>query len=168
MASEAEEPFDPVPILEAFAREGVDFVVIGGVAGGAYGSSCGPCDGDLASGRERENLERLAAVLRSLGATLRGAPPDLPFQLDPRTLAEGENFTFTTRLGSVDLLAHLPGAPPYDRLRNEATLIEIRGHRLRVASLDHLIAMKEAVGRPKDILMASEYRALAEEREQTD
>jgi hypothetical protein len=165
---EVEEPFDPVPILEAFAREGVDFVVIGGVAGGAYGSSYGTFDVDLAYGRERANLERVTAVLRSLGATLRDASPDLPFQLDPRTLAEGENFTFSTRLGSVDLLAHLPGAPPYERLRDEATLIEIRGQSIRVASLDHLIAMKEAAGRPKDLLMASEYRELAEERGQAN
>ena len=47
-------------------------------------------------------------------------------------------------------------------------MIDIGGRSVRIASLDHLIAMKEAVGRPKDILMASEYRALAEEREQTD
>lgn len=168
MPPEAEEPHDPVPILEAFAREGVDFVVVGGVAGGAYGSSFGTFDVDLAYGRERANLERIAAVLGSLGATLRGAPPDLPFQLDAATLAAGENFTFSTRLGSVDLFAHLPGAPPYERLRDEATLIEIGGQRVRVASLDHLIAMKEAAGRPKDLLMASEYRELAEERARAD
>lgn len=34
---------------------------------------------------------------------------------------------------------------------------------LHVASLDSLIAMKEAAGRSKDKLMASEYRALADE-----
>lgn len=168
MPPDAEESHDPVPILEAFAREGVDFVVIGGVAGGAYGSSFGTFDVDLAYGREHANLERIATVLRSLGAVLRGAPPDLPFQLDGATLAAGENFTFSTRLGSVDLFAHLPGAPPYERLRDAATLIEIRGQRVRVASLDHLIAMKEAAGRPKDLLMASEYRDLAQERGQAN
>ena len=36
---------------------------------------------------------------------------------------------------------------------------------MRVASLDHLIRMKEAAGRPKDKLMATEYRVLAEEQE---
>ena len=34
---------------------------------------------------------------------------------------------------------------------------------MHAASLDHLIGMKEAAGRTKDKLMASEYRLLADE-----
>jgi len=102
-------------------------------------------------------------VLRSLDAQLRGAPPDVPFLLDAQTLKAGANFTFTTSLGSVDLLGDLAGSPPYDRLRQAATVIDVLGHEIRVASLDHLIAMKEAAGRPKDKLMATEYRAISDE-----
>jgi hypothetical protein len=157
------ETFDPAPILAELARGGVDFVVIGGVAGGAHGSSYGTFDLDLAYARDPENVERLASVLRSLGAVLRGAPPDLPFQLDARTLAAGANFTFSTRLGAVDILGDPGGAPPYERLRADAVTIEVRGLQVRVASLDHLIAMKEAAGRTKDRLMATEYRVLSDE-----
>lgn len=157
------DAFDPAPVLELFARAGVDFVVIGAVAGGAHGSSYGTFDVDLAYGREHENLERIVGVLRSLGATLRGAPADVPFLLDARTLEAGGNFTFSTSLGSVDLLAYPAGSPPYERLRREATVIEVRGQQVRIASLDHLIAMKEAAGRPRDKVMASEYRELADE-----
>lgn len=157
------EPFDPLPILEELARAGVDFVVIGGVAGGAHGSSYGTFDLDIAYERGKQNLERLAGVLRELGAELRGAPPGLPFQLDAETLRQGANFTFSTRLGAVDILSDPAGAPPYDRLREDALQIDIRGHPIRVASLDHLIAMKEAAGRTKDKLMATEYRVLSDE-----
>jgi hypothetical protein len=34
---------------------------------------------------------------------------------------------------------------------------------ITVSSMDHLIAMKEAAGRPRDKLMASEYKLLADE-----
>lgn len=161
--SDVDERFDPVPVLEQFAAAGVDFVVIGGVAGGAHGSSFATFDVDLAYSREPENLEKVAGVLRGLGARLRGAPPDLPFLLDAKTLKKGSNFTFTTSLGSVDLLGDLAGAPPYAQLRRAATVIDVRGQEVRVASLDHLIAMKEAAGRPKDKLMATEYRVLSDE-----
>lgn len=159
----ADEPFDPVPVLELFARAEIDFVVIGGVAGGVHGSAYNTYDIDLAYARDRENLERIAALLRTLDARLRGAPPGVPFQLDALSLEAGGNFTFATSMGSIDLLTYATGAPPYDELRRQATVIDVRGHPVRVASLDHLIAMKEAAGRPKDLLMASEYRVISDE-----
>jgi hypothetical protein len=159
----AEGTFDPVPVLERFAAAGVDFVVIGGVAGGAHGSSFATFDIDLAYNREPENLKKVASVLRELDARLRGAPRDVPFLLDAKTLEAGANFTFTTSLGDVDLLADPAGSPPYEKLRKAATEIDIRGYTVRVASLDHLIAMKESAGRPKDKLMATEYRVLSDE-----
>lgn len=159
--SGAEEAFDPAPVVEQFARAGVDFVLIGRVAGGAHGSSYGTFDVDFAYARDRENLERIAEVLGSLGAVLR-APADVPFKLDARSLAAGANFTFSTSLGSIDILSDLAGAPPYHRLKADAMTIEVRGQPVRVASLDQLIAMKEAAGRPKDKLMATEYRKLSD------
>src|SRR5919204_4047285 len=159
----AAEPFDPLPILEQFARAGVDFVLIGAVAGGAHGSSYGTYDLDLAVARQKRNLTKIARVLRELGAELRGAPKGLPFKLDADTLRAGANFTFTTKLGDVDILGDPAGAPPFDQLKAKALTIDVRGHPVRVASLDHLIAMKEAAGRPKDLVLASEYRILADE-----
>jgi predicted nucleotidyltransferase len=158
------EVFDPIPVLEALADGGVDFVVIGGIAGGAHGSAYPTYDVDVMYSRDRENLERLAAVLRELGATLRNAPGDIPFLLDAKTLEAGGNFTFTTRYGPVDILAYAEGAPPYERVRAEAPTIDVGGRTVRVASLDHLIAMKEAAARNKDKLMATEYRELADEQ----
>ena len=163
MPADAEETFDPAPAIEALAQAGVDFVVIGGVAGGIHGSAFGTFDLDVAYSRERSNLQLIADVLRGLDATLRGAPRDVPFQLDADALEAGGNFTFTTKFGSLDLLAYPTGAPPYERLRADAQVIEVRGLPVRVASLDHLIAMKEAAGRPKDRNMAAEYRLLSDE-----
>jgi hypothetical protein len=157
------ERFDPVSIAEALAAADVDFVVIGGVAGAAHGSSFTTYDLAIAYAREAANLEKLAGALSSLGATLRGAPADVPFLLDARTLAHGSNFTFTTPRGSIDIFAEPLGAPPYEKLRAEAIVVDLGGQAVRIASLAHLIAMKEAAGRPKDQTMAAEYRLIADQ-----
>jgi hypothetical protein len=158
------DELDPLPLLRALTAHRVDFVVIGGLAGMARGSSYPSYDLDVAYARDDDNLERLAATLRELDATRRSAPAGLPFQLDAKTLREGANFTFDTRHGPLDILGAPTGAPPYERLRDGAgEAMPIEGELFAVASLDHLIAMKEAAGRPKDLLMATEYRALSDE-----
>jgi hypothetical protein len=156
--------FAPRKLLETLVLHDVDFVLIGGMAGVARGSAYVTLDVDVAYDRARTNLERLAGALHELDAKLRGAPPDLPFAPDAKTLANGANFTFDTRYGSLDILADPAGAPAYATLRDEAgDELLVEGIRIRVASLDHLIAMKEAAGRPKDLLMASEYRVISDE-----
>lgn len=151
------------PLLEALERHGVDFVVVGGVAGLAQGSSYPTYDLDVAYSRDSANIGRLAAALGSIGVTLRGAPPDLPFQVDARTLANGANFTFDTEFGSFDVLGNIAGISSYEKLRKASELKRIAGVVVRVASLDDLISMKRAANRVKDQLMVVEYVELAEE-----
>ena len=156
--------FQPKAILRTLLEYEVDFVLIGGLAGMARGSSYPSYDVDIAYARDRPNLERLARALEALGATLRGAPVGLPFQLDAETLERGSHFTFETPFGSFDILSDREGAPAYEQLKAAAGRpADVDGERILVASLDHLIAMKEASGRAKDKLMASEYRALSDE-----
>jgi len=152
-----------LPLIVLLAEREVDFVLIGGAAGVVQGSSYPTYDVDVAYARDRPNLERLAGALELVGATLRGAPKDVPFILDAETLEKGGNFTFDTKLGALDVLAYADGSPSYERLRDEARIISLGGHDVRVASLDHLIRMKEAAGRTKDKLMATEYRILSDE-----
>lgn len=163
----ARAEFDPSPFFELLIRHEVDFVVIGGIAAASLGSARATFDIDIAYARDRENLVRLAQALREAEATLRGAPPDLPFLLDAETLNAGQNFTFTTRFGPLDILGDPAGAPPYRELRAQATQVEIRGFAVRIASVDHLIAMKEAAGRTHDKAVAQELRTISDELRQS-
>jgi hypothetical protein len=105
-----------------------------------------------------------AAALKELEVTLRGAPADLPFKIDARTLDNGANFTFDSQHGSFDILGDVAGIGAYEELRNEARIDEIEEVEVRVASIDHLIAMKRAANRTKDKLMVEEYIAIADEQ----
>ncbi|MDX6634692.1 MAG: hypothetical protein QOF06_895 [Solirubrobacterales bacterium] len=162
-SAELGKPLEPGPLLETLVGYGVDFVVIGGLAGLAQGSSYPTYDLDIAYARDPGNLRRLASALDHIGVTLRGAPPDLPFKPDTQTLGNGANFTFDTAYGSFDILGDVAGIKNYERLRSNAKFEEIAGVDVRVASLDDLIAMKRAANRVKDQLMVLEYVELADE-----
>lgn len=158
----SEPEFDPAPLLELLTRHGVDFVLIGGLAVGVLGSARSTFDVDIAYARTPENLRRLVAALREVDARLRGAPADVPFLLDHETIDRGLNFTFSTRHGPLDILGEPAGAPRYDELKRAASTVELGGFSVRVASLDHLVAMKEAAGRPQDKIAAFELRKLSD------
>lgn len=159
-----DNPLKANPLLRALVEHGVDFVVVGGLAGLAHGSVYPTYDLDVAYARDRENISRMAEALAAVGVTLRGAPPDLPFQVDARTLENGSNFTFDCQYGSFDILGDVAGISAYEELRSNAEVATIEDVEVRVASLDHLIAMKRAANRPKDRLMVEEYIVLADEQ----
>lgn len=149
-------------LLGPLIAHGVDFVLIGGQAGISHGSTYPSYDLDVVYARDRDNVARLVSALEEIGVRLRGAPPDLPFQLDARTIENGANFTFETPYGDFDVLADVAGMSSYEDLKSASVGREIFGHSIRVASLDHLIAMKKAAGRTKDKLMVEEYIVIAD------
>lgn len=152
------------PLLELLDRHAVDFIAIGGIAGIVHGSAHPTFDFDVVYARDEQNLKRMAAALTELGVTLRGAPPDLPFEPDARTLAAGCNFTFVSEHGSFDILGEAAGMRDYAAMRADAKTEELWGFPVRVASIDDLIRMKRAAGRPKDKAMVEELIAIAEDQ----
>jgi hypothetical protein len=149
-------------LLEPLVRHGVDFVLIGGMAGIAQGSNYPSFDLDVAYSREKDNVGRLVAALGEIEVRLRGAPADLPFQLDERVIENGANFTFVTPFGDFDVLADVAGVRSYSDLLAKSDKREFFGLEVQVASLDHLITMKRAANGPKDRNMLEEYLVLAE------
>jgi hypothetical protein len=161
-----EEAFEPLEALRVLNAHGLRFVLIGGFAAVIRGSPVITGDLDLCYARDDENLERLAEALRELKATLRGAPPDLPFLLDAQTLKNGDHFTFSTRAGPLDCLGTPAGTAGFQDLDGDATDEDLDGLTVRVASLDDLIRMKRAAGRTKDRIALEWLGNLREELEE--
>ncbi len=157
--------FDPLGLLRCLAEARVDFIVIGGVAAAARGSPTATVDLDVCYGRERVNLRRLSAALEAMGARLRGIDDDVPFLLRAETMAAGDHFTLSTDLGDLDLLGTPAGTAGYDDLVVRASDVDLDGLTVKVASIEDLIRMKRAAGRPKDRVELEILGALRDELE---
>ena len=154
--------FQPGIFIEALKRAKVDFVVIGGVAMGLHGSALITYDTDVMYARDRENIERLATALAELQVRIRGVPADVPFRPDAKTLQAGMNFTFSSDSGDLDVLGEVDGIPSYESVRTRARIMRIGGQDVHVASVQDLIAMKQAAGRTKDLRALDDLAAILE------
>lgn len=157
--------FDPAELLRRLAAADVRFVIVGGLAAQSHGSPSSTDDLDICYARDVTNLRALAAVLDDVAAIRRGLPPDAPAMppLDARTLRAGGLFTLSTRFGDFDLLADPDPGFDFEQLSSHAVRATVYGIPLLVASLDDLMAMKRAAGRPKDRVELEILGALREE-----
>ncbi len=149
--------FRPDRLFARLGRAHIDYVVIGGVAAQAHGSTQFTGDVDICYAGDDDNLRRLGDVLAEIGVRLRGVAEDVPFVPDARTLRGTQILTLDTPDGPLDLLAAPSG---YEALSERAMRVEWAGATIKIASLGDLIAMKRAAGRPKDLIAVEELEAI--------
>lgn len=150
-------------LLAALDREGVRYIVIGGMAARAHGSSRVTQDIDLVYARSDEDIRRMVRALKPFDPYLRGVPDGLPFEWSERTLRGGLNFSLTTAVGDVDLFGEVLGGGDYGALEPHTIQAMVFGHRTLFLNIDWLIRVKRAAGRPKDLETIAELELLREE-----
>jgi hypothetical protein len=151
-------------LIRLLAQAQVEFILVGGAAATAHGSSRLTNDLDIVYRRSKQNLDRLVACLAPHHPYLRGAPEGLPFRFDTHTLTLGLNFTLITDLGALDLLGEITGGGRYEDLLPHTIEIDLFGVSCRCVSLSRLIDVKRAAGRPKDLDVLAELEAIREEQ----
>lgn len=156
-------------MIRLLCRCEADFVIVGGLAVRIQGGTHITDDVDFAIVRRRENAKKIAAALEPYHPRPEGFPPELPYVWDEEALMRTTVLVLKTDLCRVDFLAEPDGAPPYAELKARATKIDFESWTVYVASIDDLISMKRAAGRPKDLAHVAELetikRLIAEERD---
>jgi hypothetical protein len=149
-------PTDFIGLFAVLAGARVRFVVIGGLALLLHGIDRLTADVDLVIDLAPEPASDAVRAL-----TTAGYRPLAP--VDPLALADAEQrrqwrtthnmqvFSFwdsTASRPTVDVL--LDPVVPFDELWADAAMVSIGSYSIRIASIAHLIRMKEAAGRPQD------------------
>jgi hypothetical protein len=156
---------DYTSLLPLLVKNEIDFIIVGGAAATAHGSARLTLDLDIVYRRDDLNLERIVRALKPIQPYLRGAPPGLPFEWSVQTLKKGLNFTLITTLGPLDLFGEIVGGGGYEELQNETIKIQVAGVECLCLSLERLIQVKRAAGRPKDLEAIAELVQILEERQ---
>lgn len=155
-------------MLRGLCTADVSFVVVGGVAGSAHGSTHITNDLDICYDATPRNVERLARLLATWNAYPRGIDAGLPFFMDARTFRTSPVMTLQTTEGALASLDRIDGVGPYKKVLACSEPMEAFDVPFRVIDLPTLIVAKRAVGRPKDIAQIPELEALLALREGSD
>jgi predicted nucleotidyltransferase len=145
-----QEPLRLRELLSRLDAADIRFVLVGGLAVNAWGYSRATRDIELVPDPNAENLAKLNEVLVAAGGKVDVDGQLLDASKIETFLRAGDFTVVVTDLGRVDVLQGLPQVPTFAVLDAAATNVELDGIRVRVCSLEHLLAMKRASERPRD------------------
>lgn len=156
----ADAPQQTEALLRLLEDAGIEFVLIGGVAAITWGATEFTRDLDVAMDFSLDNMTRLMAALAPHGPT-HLTRPDLPGIAErPEALVEFRSLLLVTDLGRLDVLRDVPPLGRYADFAPRAVTVRAFERDHRVIALDDLIAIKEHVARPKDLIVAAQLKAI--------
>jgi Nucleotidyl transferase of unknown function (DUF2204) len=141
-------------ILRAIEGSGADYVWIGLSAAGAYGSTLVSYDFDFFVRPDAAHLDKARAAFRKLGLT-----ETHPKVASANLILSEATVTFNDPYGgpAVDLMTKISG-PSFDEVWRGQNHTDFQGIRVRIASLEHIIASKRAAGRDKDLYVIARLK----------
>jgi hypothetical protein len=150
-------------LLRRLVAADAQFVVVGGLAVGAWGVVRGTKDVDIVVDPDIENLKRVAEIAVAAGGHVQQGEAFLGTPISiASALESGEQVAIETDLGRLDVIQGLEGVPSYEELRARSSGAEILGVTVAVCSLDDLKTMKRAAGRTRDLADLEDLEAAAD------
>jgi predicted nucleotidyltransferase len=164
-------PTDFLSVLREFQDRNIRYVLVGGLAVLLHGIDRLTADIDLIVDLAPERATQVVETLLELGFKA-NAPVD-PRQFADRAIRkrwrEESGMVVLSfwdpqnRRPTVDLFADHP--MDFEELVSDSVLVRLASATVRVASVNHLIAIKRAAGRPKDLDDVARLRRLLEKNE---
>lgn len=152
-------------LLTKLHDAGAQFVVVGGVASALHGGTRVTFDLDIVPSLEPNSWRSSVEYLWSLGARPR-IPETLERICDVDLVRKWRTekgllaLNFRTPDGGAEVDLLVSESDRFDELRGRAVTIHVEGRDFSVVSLDDLIQMKEAAGRPQDLFDVTELKRL--------
>ncbi len=148
-------------ILSRLINAGVECVLIGGYAAITHGASYVTQDVDVCAPLDFENLQRIAKALAGTNPRHRDQVREMPFELE-RHRSGFNNLYLMTDLGPVDFLGTIPGIGDYAFAKSHSLSARLTSGTISVLDRPTLIRAKEHAGRPRDLLVVGQLRAIEE------
>lgn len=128
-------------LLKSLNDHKVKFVIIGATAGSAHGHKRFTEDIDIFVEPTQENIEKTFKALQTIG-----------YDLNDVTLEEAleKKLLFRGYILKTDIHPHVKGVE-WQNVWNHKIELSLNNEKVYFASLDDLILMKKAAGRPKDL-----------------
>lgn len=150
---------DLTSLLLDLVDDGVEFIVVGGMAAVIQGVPAATFDLDIVHRRSNENVQRILAFLEKADAYARGRPEGERLRPDATALAGPGHQLLMTNQGALDLLGAVERGLGYEELLPQSKVIQLRGRPVRILVLEALLDLKRDATHPKDL----EKRLLIEE-----
>lgn len=151
-------------LLDALLDEGVEFVLVGGLAAVIQGVPVLTFDVDIVHRRTPANVARLRGLLQRLGAYVRGRGEQRLLPGEQALQGPGHSL-LRTELGDLDVLGAIEGGADYYDLLADTVEVELGRHRLHVVCLERLARLKAASTRHKDRLMLLQLEEVMRQRD---
>jgi hypothetical protein len=136
-------------ILKGLLEEKIDFILVGGLAAVIQGAPFTTMDVDIVHSQSSENIDKLRAFLKSVGAVHRRFDDKLIKPKESDLSGKG-HVLLATRNGPLNVLAVIEEGQSYDDLLEHTVNIRFRGHTLQVLDLKTLIELKTSSTDPID------------------
>jgi len=142
---------DDLPnLVDMLSDAGVEFVIIGGLAGIIHGSTRTTQDIDICCKFTPENLSKLFTAIKNANPVHRMSPNRPVLVLNSQNADKFKNLYLDTDIGQLDCLGEVQGIGSFDEVCKNAISVHIGGKNYQVLSLDALIKSKKSLNRPID------------------